>query len=149
MLRVDLAQDGDGLFGETIGEVFAVIACADVLEGKDTDAKLLRVLCGAMDEGADLGDEAIAAAGDGGDEAVFSAIFAENAAQGGDVLIEIILFNDGVGPNGFEKFFLGEDLTATADEEKEGVEDLGVSGICSPTRESISFPVSRRYSANS
>jgi hypothetical protein len=40
------------------------------------------------------------------------------------VLIEIILFNDGVGPNGFEKFFLGEDLTATADEEKEGVEDF-------------------------
>jgi hypothetical protein len=75
VLRVDLAQDGNGFFGEAVGEVFAVVACADVLKGKDTDAKLLRVLRGAMDEGTDLGDEAIAAARDGGDEAVFAAIF--------------------------------------------------------------------------
>jgi len=70
----------------------------------------------------DGGGELVAAAGDGED--VVGAV-AEGFADGEDVLGEIALFDEGVGPDGFEEVGFGDELAGVGDEAGEDFEGFG------------------------
>jgi hypothetical protein len=126
VLRVDLTDGGNGLFGKAVGEVLALGTSTEVFEGENSDPDVGgSFLHGGGFEGADLCSEAVACAGDGGDVAVLAARLSEDAAEGGDVLVEIVLFDGGIWPDGAHEHLLVEHLTPVGDEKEQGVEDLG------------------------
>src|SRR5216683_549204 len=129
VLGVDLADGGDGLFGKAVGEVLALRTGTEVFEGEDSDPDVSGgLLRGGDFEGANLCGETVACAGDGSDVAVLAARLSEDAAKGGDVLVEIVLFDGGIGPDGAHELPLVEHLTLVGDEKEQGVEDLGREG---------------------
>jgi hypothetical protein len=126
MVGIDLPYGSDGLFGEAVGEVIAVRTGSQVFEGEDADSEMSQDLFrGGGPRDADLCGEAIAFAGDGSDVTILAAGFAEDAAEGRDVLIEIVLFDRSVWLDGAHQLFFVEHLAVVCNEEDEGIEDLG------------------------
>ena len=81
-----------------------------------------------MRNGSHLRNEAVAPARNSRDIAVFAAAFAQDAAQAGDVLVKIVFFNHGIGPNGANEFFLLHHFSASLYQQKQGVEHLRGEG---------------------
>ena len=69
--------------------------------------------------------EAVAPARHGLDVAAAVAAVAQRLAQQRDVLREVVLFDEGVGPEPADDLVLLDDVPAALDEEEEGVEGLG------------------------
>ena len=72
-----------------------------------------------------VGDESIAAAGFGHDEAVLAGVFTESPPDDGDILIETVLFDDDIGPDGLHQGALVEQLAAPLHEVEQRLEGLG------------------------
>ena len=68
-----------------------------------------------------IGDEPVPAAGDRRDKAVLLGSFAEGPPQGGDVLREVVLFDDRIGPHLGEQFILRNDPIVVLRKESEDV----------------------------
>src|SRR5579863_9059834 len=77
---------------------------------------------------ADLGNEAVASPGNSRYIAVFAAAFTENAAQGRDVLVEVIFFNNRIRPDGAEEGVFLQHFSASLYQQKQCVEHLRGKG---------------------
>ena len=79
---------------------------------------------GARRRFADVGDEAVAAAGDGLDEALALRV-AEGAADGGDLGGEVVFLDDGAGPDRGHDLGLGRHPAVVAYEVDQRVQGAG------------------------
>jgi hypothetical protein len=83
-----------------------------------------------------LGYEEVTSAWNSSYRAIFAAAFAQYAAQSGDVLVEVVFFDDGVRPDSAEELFFLKDFSFSFYQEEKGVEDLGGKGdMPAPTRQ--------------
>ena len=88
-------------------------------------------------DGGEAGDgdgEAVAAAGNGFDQAAAGAVAGKGFAEKEDVLGEVALLDEGFGPEVAEEFVLGDDAIGVVDEEEEEVEGLAIEreGLIAP-----------------
>ena len=74
---------------------------------------------------ADFGDEAVAQLGHGLDEAVSGFALAEGLAQHGDVVGEVVLFDEGIRPDGPQKFFSFQESATALNKQEKCVKSLG------------------------
>ena len=79
---------------------------------------------GAVGGFADLGDEAIAAPGDGLDVLLPAALLAQSLPQRGDVLRQVVLLDEAVGPDLPHQLLLAEHVAAVLHQREQGVESL-------------------------
>ena len=139
MLRIYLAKGRDGLLCEAISEVFPVGTRPNVFKRQYADSYLSGGASDLMRDRMHLGNEAVPSAGNGRDIPIFPAAFAQYATQGGDVLVEVILFHDGVGPNGAKEFFFLQHLSLRLTNKSRVSKTLGVRAMGSPARERTSL----------
>src|ERR1039458_5361516 len=75
-----------------------------------------------------LRSEAIALPGNGCNKAVLAASLPKDAAQRGNHLVQIVLFDDGIGPDSHHQVFLFDHLAIARNQQKERVEGFRRDG---------------------
>src|ERR1700682_2283365 len=70
----------------------------------------------------DIGDKAVAMAGDRHDVPMVARRFAQDLSKGGDIPIEIAFLDDGVAPDALHQLFLEENLTLALDQQQQDFE---------------------------
>jgi hypothetical protein len=68
--------------------------------------------------------ESVTPSGDRDDEAVLAQLLAEGAAQGRNILSEVVLFDDGAGPDRAQQLVLGHRLSGVQDQMHERFDRL-------------------------